>query len=247
MGRKLPTKLAKEPMIEAVFEMRFESPAPIAAMLPGILYSKLDGELSMEQSPIHAMPKELRDADPNFSHVPLTKCSWGNYWLLVGDRVFSVASKLPYAGWADFREKIISAFTVVLNAGVISTVNRCSIKYVDILDSIPLKPSECFNMDLKVGGLSGVDNFHVKVGVSEAGVLHTVQLVSQAMTRLTNGRDLQGALIDVDSVIDIADEDSQMFLNSLSERAEMLHGANKKAVFEAISDAALSYLEPSYE
>lgn len=246
-GKILPSKLAKEPMIEAVFEMRFESSAPVAAMLPGILYSKLTGSLSMEQLPPHAMPKEIRDADPNFQHLPLTKCSWGNYWILIGDRIFSVASKLPYAGWSDFRQKIEEAFGVALETGMITTVNRCSIKYVDILDAIPLSPSDCFNMSLAVGSIDGKDNFHIKVSAIQDGLTHTVQLVSNAMTQLYDGRPLQGPLIDVDSIMEIPAEDSGAFASSLIERANALHAANKKTVFDAISELALKHLEPSYE
>ncbi|MGE1083080.1 TIGR04255 family protein [Pseudomonas shirazensis] len=246
-GKVLPSKLAREPMIEAVFEMRFESSAPVAAMLPGILYSKLNGSLSMEQLPPHALPKEMRDADPNFLHVPLTKCSWGNYWILIGDRIFSVASKLPYAGWADFLQKIQMAYGVVLDTGMITTVSRCSIKYVDILDSIPLSPVDCFNMELSVGSIGSAENFHIKIGAVQDGISHTVQLISNAMTQLYGGRELQGPLIDVDSIIDIAEEDSSTFASKLVERASVLHEANKRAIFDAISEAALCYLEPTYE
>lgn len=244
----LPSKLAKEPMIEAIFEMRFTSSAPVAAMLPGILYSKLEGSLSMEQLPIQAMPKEIRDSDPSFMHIPLTKCSWGNYWLLIGDRVFSVASKLPYRGWADFKEKILSAHQAVLSTGLITTVDRCSIKYVDILDGVTLPPSDCFSMELVVGGSErAIDNFHVKVGISEGDVTHTVQLISRAVTELVGKGEVQGALIDVDSVIEISHEPASIFLDNLSDRAERLHAGNKKTVFGAISEKALQYLEPSYE
>lgn len=246
-GKVLPSKLAREPMIEAVFEMRFESSAPVAAMLPGILYSKLNGSLSMEQLPPHALPKEMRDADPNFMHVPLTKCSWGNYWILIGDRIFSVASKLPYAGWADFLQKIQMAFGVALNTGMITTVSRCSIKYVDILNAIPLSPIDCFNMKLSVGSVGSADNFHIKIGAARDGISHTVQLISNAMIELYGGKELQGPLIDVDSILDIAAEDSSTFAIKLAERANALHEANKRAIFDAISESALSYLEPTYE
>lgn len=234
-------------MIEAVFEMRFDSSAPVAAMLPGILYSKLSGSLSMEQLPSQSMPKEIRDMDPNLQHLPLTKCSWGNYWILIGDRVFSVASKLPYAGWADFLEKIQEAYSVALDTGMITTVTRCSIKYVDILDGLPIPAAQCFNMNLAVGSIDGRENFHVKVSAIEDGVIQTVQLISNAMTQLNDGRTLQGPLIDVDSVMDIPAEDSSTFADRLVERATYLHHANKKTVFDAISELALKHLEPSYE
>lgn len=245
---KLPTKLAKEPLVEAIFEMRFSSNMPVSSIWPGILYNGLRGEKSMEHLPTIGIPKEIRDQDPNLMYAPVCKVSWGNYWILIGDRVFALASKIPYEGWPNFKASILEAFKVVLDTGMIGTVSRCSLKYIDILEGTNIDPAACFNFELSLGGNSpGHSDFHVRLGVREGQITHTLQVASEAKVSIYTGRVISGPVIDVDSVMDLPFETSVGFLQSLSDRVEELHSANKQVVFNCLSKAALDYLEPSYE
>lgn len=245
---RLPKKLGKEPLVEAIFEMRFDSQFPVSTIWPGILYSSLPGEKTMEQLPSLSIPKEIRDSDPNFAFVPVCRISWGNYWILIGDRVFAVATKIPYTGWDDFKSHILAAFMPVLTTGMISSVSRCSMKCVDVLDNVPFEASECFRLQCEIGGRSAAGNaFQVNIGIKENGVSHTMQIVSSATLNLLTGGQISGPLLDVDSVIDMGAENSELFMAKLAERADQLHDLNKRLVFDAFSEKALNYLEPSYE
>lgn len=247
-GAALPSKLRKEPLVDAVFEMRFDSQLPVASIWPGMLYGALPGEKTMENFPLITLPKELRDQDPNLVHSPLCRISWGDFWVLLGDHVFCVAAKLPYQGWAKFSEAIQIAFEVVLRTEMITAVTRCSIKYVDILDSIPLEASDCFNFELALGGRSPTaGNFHVRMESLEGVMLHSIQVGSSAQYGLTDGKMLSGPVLDIDSVLSLNPERPLDFLKSLPERANQLHDANKRLVFDCLSAAALDYLEPIYE
>lgn len=55
-GTALPSKLGKEPLMDAVFEMRFESQVPVASIWPGMLYGMLPGDKSMENLPLISLP-----------------------------------------------------------------------------------------------------------------------------------------------------------------------------------------------
>lgn len=248
LSKGLPTKLAKEPLVDAVFEMRFESDMPVSSIWPGILYSELLGAKSMESLPAAGVPKEYRDTDPSLMYSPLCKISWGDYWILIGDRVFAVASKIPYPGWDGFKQAILTIFGVVLRQDMIRSISRCSIKYVDILDGIPVRPSDCFNLELTLGGrLPHGNDFHVRLGLEEAGLTHTLQIASEGQAQLVSGRIVSGPVVDADSVMAINDEDASTFLYQLEKRAGVIHAANKRIVFDCLSAEALSYLEPTYE
>lgn len=202
----------------------------------------------MEQLPSLSIPKEFRDQDPNFAYVPVCRISWGNYWILIGDRVFGVASKIPYHGWADFKRHILEACTAVLNAGLVQSVSRCSMKYIDILDAIPFEPAACFKLNFSIGGREAHgNNFHVNLGFKEGEVSHTLQVFSKAEINLLDGKLLSGPLLDLDSVIELGAEDTNEFLKRLAGRAEQLHDQNKRIVFDSFSEQALQYLEPTYE
>ena len=248
LSKGLPTKLAKEPLVDAVFEMRFESDMPVSSIWPGILYSELSGAKSMESLPAVGVPKEFRDTDPSLMYAPLCKISWGDYWILIGDRVFAVASKVPYPGWDGFKKAILKIYSVVLRQDMIRFISRCSIKYVDILEGIPIRPADCFNLQLTLGGRLPHDNdFHVRLGFEEAGITHTLQIASEGKVRLDSGLLVSGPVVDADSVMTINDEDATAFLQQLEVRIDVIHAANKCIVFDCLSAQALSYLEPSYE
>lgn len=244
----LPRKLGKEPLMDAVFEMRFDSHVPVASIWPGMLYGTLEGDKSMENLPLTSLPKEFRDLDPNLIHSPLCRISWGGFWILLGDHVFSVAAKLPYPGWEKFSQAISTAFGVVLRTGMITSVKRCSIKYVDILDGIPLEASSCFNFELALGGRSPKGRpFHVRMEHMEEDLIHSIQVGSAAQYTLTTGAMLSGPVLDIDSVLNLDNEAPELFLEKLTQRTEWLHSANKRVVFDCLSAAALEYLEPVYE
>ncbi|OSN22939.1 hypothetical protein BV341_00358 [Pseudomonas syringae pv. actinidiae] len=245
---KLPSKLGKEPLVEAVFEMRFDSSAPVSSIWPGILYGSLPGDKTMENYPAFGIPKEMRDSDPNLAFVPLCKLSWGDYWIIIGDRLFAVAAKIPYVGWNQFKQAIIQAFDIVLTSHMITSVSRCSIKYIDILDGVPLTPSSCFKLQLDLGGRGPSDNdFHVRLGIKEDNITHSLQVASSASITMVSGRVLNGPVLDVDSSIEIGSESPEDFLKSVSDRSELLHESNKRLIFDCLSAEALAYLEPKYE
>ncbi|MDI3371629.1 TIGR04255 family protein [Pseudomonas sp. V104_10] len=245
---RLPKKLGKQPLVEAIFEMRFESQFPVSTIWPGILYSSLAGDKIMEQLPSLSIPKEIRDADPNFAYVPVCRISWGNYWILIGDKVFAVATKIPYNGWDEFKAHILGAYTTILQTGMIKSISRCSMKCIDILDSVPFEASECFRLQCSIGERDAAGStFHVNIGFRDQDILHTLQVISLMTMNIVTGGQLVGPLLDVDSVMELGGESSDSFLSKLSERADKLHDANKRIVFDSLSEKALEYLEPVYE
>lgn len=244
----LPTKLAKEPLVDAIFEMRFDSTMPVASIWPGMLYSALPGPIALENLPAVGIPKEMRDADSNLTFVPLARLSIDDYWIMVGDRVFAVAAKVPYPGWEAFKATILNAFSIVLGTPFVNSISRCSIKYIDILNQVPFEPSACFNLNVNLGGRSAVNNdFHVRLAFEENGITHNLQAASKATVSIIGGKTLNGPVLDVDSVMEFVPESPSVFMELLADRAEALHDSNKRLVFDSLSPAVLSYLEPSYE
>ena len=67
MTDALPIKLLKEPLIDAVFELRFMSSISASNVLPGYLFSKLDGKKTIERLPAADFPRPMRDMDLIYS------------------------------------------------------------------------------------------------------------------------------------------------------------------------------------
>ena len=96
---KLPLKLGKEPLIEALFEMRFKATAPVSNILPGLLFTKFKGEKKIEKLPAAQLPEELRKVDPSLHYAPLLRIYWDRFMILTSDRSSGLACKMPYPGW----------------------------------------------------------------------------------------------------------------------------------------------------
>ena len=62
--RSLPTNLKKDPLVDAVFEIRFSSSIPASSVVPGILFSKLKGQAQIERLPASDIPSQLRMLNP---------------------------------------------------------------------------------------------------------------------------------------------------------------------------------------
>jgi len=71
--RKLPKRLGKETIIEALFEIRFTSDMQASDVLTGILYSKIDSPKHIKKLPATEMPTTIRQNDPNLQFASLVK------------------------------------------------------------------------------------------------------------------------------------------------------------------------------
>ena len=105
MIETLPSKLKKEPIIDALFEMRFTSATSASSIVPGVLFSKLSGDKTIERLPTEQIPKQLLESEPNLRFAPLVRLHWDNFLISIGDRSLAVACKMPYPGWKTFRHR----------------------------------------------------------------------------------------------------------------------------------------------
>src|SRR5215216_8126973 len=68
----LPTKLRKEPLVDAVFEIRFSASIPATSVLPGFFFAKLGTpQWKVDRLPVADLPSQIRSADPNLRYQPL--------------------------------------------------------------------------------------------------------------------------------------------------------------------------------
>lgn len=253
MTNRLPLKLQKEPLIDALFEIRFSSDSPASAILPGYLFSKLDGAKSIESLPAMGLPKDVREADPSFKYTPLIRITWGDYFINVGDRNIAIACKYPYPGWAKFKNAIQVVIAAINEIKIIKSVNRYSTKYIDLIQSSSVEEQIAMvNVELRIANHKlSKENFQLRVDLPDENLLHIIQIVSSAKMQLKNNSDTEtkeGLVIDVDT---IADQPQPITLDdlliSLSDRLDKIHQANKKVFFDCITASTIHSMDPIYE
>lgn len=245
----LPKKLKKEPLIDAVFEIRFKSDFPAGGILPGLLFGKLDGNKTIEQLPISQIPHQVRDADPNLQFAPLTKLDWGQFYINVGDRSLSVGCKHPYPGWGDFKPAITEVTRILEDANIIKSVERYALKYVDLIPAATVKEQvSSLNFDITLAGHKLTQEvFQLRIEIPQGDFIHAVQVVSSATATLQSGESRKGLIVDVDSIVILKSVSFSELTTGFSEKLDLIHQENKKMFFDCLKAEALDALEPEYE
>ena len=247
--KQLPTKLKKEPLIDAVFEVRFAAIVSASSVLPGILFRELDGEKSIESLPIAQVPVQIRENDQNLRYAPVTKLAWGNFFVQIGDRSLSVLCKLPYPGWGIFKAAILQIVLAMSRCGIVQLIERFSLKYIDIIDLQGVcRPTSLVNLSLMLGNhtLEG-ETFALRIEIPDNDLIHAINVASYAKAKLQDGSIKEGLILDIDSIYNTNNVDFAGWISDLEQKLDYLHQANKEVFFDCLRDEAVKMLEPIYD
>ncbi len=249
MATNLPTKLRNEPLIDAIFEVRFIGSMPASVILPGIFFGKLPGQKIIENLPIAQIPKPLRDADQNLKFAAISKIDWDAYFINVGDFSLSVSCKYPYPGWSKFRDAIAQAIEILDSAGIVETVERYSLKYIDLFPATTNREKvSMLNMKVMIADHELKEEpFQMRMEISKDELIHAVQIVSSANAVLHNGLTKDGLVVDVDTIAVIDGISMEILLNDFSKKLDSIHSANKSMFFDCLRSETIAALGPSYE
>ncbi len=249
MAPALPLKLKKEPLIDAVFEVRFASTAPVSVILPGYLFNRLDGAKSIEALPIAQIPKAMRDADPNLKFQPLSRLTWDQFLINIGDFSVSISCKYPYLGWSSFKPAIVKVMTILAEVNLVEAVERYSLKYIDLIPSIDLQQQVAMiNFDVTIAGHRlEKEPFQLRMDIPRDGLINVVQVVSSATATLNDGTTKVGLIVDVDTILKQDAISMNSLLDDFSNKLDAIHQTNKAMFFDCLTPKTIESLEPVYE
>ena len=131
---KLPKLLEREPLIEAVFELRLDNFEHHADILPGILYHKLNPKPRIDRLPAAEFPRPLRASEMALRYAPTQRLESDRYFIDIGDQNIAISCKLPYPKWTEFKKTILEVIGEIAMEGVVGNVERYSIKYVNLIE-----------------------------------------------------------------------------------------------------------------
>ena len=129
------------------------------------------------------------------------------------------------------------------------TVERYSLKYVNLVERSPdIAESDAINLQIKIGNNDVKEKtIHLQVQRKSGEDIHILTLASNIYVNLTNGKQIFGTLIDVDSIRPNKETDFKKFVQSLENGVDDLRKENKALFFSCLTDVALKRMEPSYE
>lgn len=251
INRPFPTKLNIEPLVEAVFEMRFNSNNPAASsIMPGLLFQNLDNiGPEIERLPAAEIPSQIRLTQPNLRFQPLLRLNWGDYYIFVGDSVLSLVCKMPYQGWTSFKEKINTLVNSVKSVNLITSIEQHALKYSDLIEGVNLSEQiKRLDMSIRLGNIEiKSEQFHLRVEHQRDGFLHVLQIAPLTTVTMITQERRTGIFVDVDTINQHQPMEIDLFVDEINYRLDRMHDSNKAIFFECLTSETIEYLGATYE
>lgn len=134
-----PRRLKKDAILEALYEVRFES-----ADLPELVIGRLTDagpwkEFAIKRLPVSDIPTPIRISDAGLKHKPVLELRSNDSKTVVkvGSNVFSYHMLPPYRHWENFSREIADSLGTVFNATSNFRAVRLGLRYLNAL-----KPAE---------------------------------------------------------------------------------------------------------
>jgi uncharacterized protein (TIGR04255 family) len=247
MTNPVPIRLKREPLLEAIWEMRFGSDRePVSEVLPGMIFKELGHTYDkLVRLPAADIPRQIAERDERLRFLPVVRLEGGSLAIQIGERVVSLSSRKRYVGWSTFSERILELASALRETCLITSPLRFSLKYVDLIHFDEPPSLAYLNLSISLASHDVSDKpVHIRTEIEEGELLHIVQLASPAEAALGEMERLRGVLVDVDTIYrgDMGD-----FWELLGERLERAHANTKTLFFNLLAEDTLKRLEPVYE
>ena len=250
IDEKIPKRLRKEPLIEALWQLELEPKdgEVVTEVLPGLLFTALRQEhpkLRVVRLPAADIPSVVTRNDPSLRRAPKFRIEEeGSPFLYqIGDHYVSVNCKKPYAGWKAFKAKILRIADILSRSGLGARPIEHALRYLDLLTLE--RPPAISHLQLSVAiGSHRISRqpLQIRVEVKADGLSHVVQIATPATVALPGGKST-GTLIDIETRAEVPEEN----LEQLPEALETLHDSSKRLFFkEILTPDAVKLLEPEY-
>lgn len=245
MPIRTPRKLSQDPIVEAIFEVRFETDTPPADLMAGVLYGSLRKLFpKFERLPIADLPKQFLEFAPAFRYQPRVKLTGDQFALLVGDRSCILSCPKPYAGWETYRQVIFSVLAEIKKADLAKSVERFSLKYANLLSAKDLgEQFSLLRFSARLGDhdLAGILT-NIRTEIIVGTTINIVEIQPGVTTAGTTNAEQSptGMMLSVDSI----ERNVEGFWDKYTQRLDDLHSVEKTTFFGILTDAAIDRFGP---
>jgi uncharacterized protein (TIGR04255 family) len=249
MSKPVPIRLQKEPLLEAIWEIRFASDEPVRDMLPGMLYQALRNTqpVTVARLPSADIPRPIAQHDEGLRYLPTVRLEFSQndpFIIQMGERLVTLNCRRPYPGWLAFSKRARELAQMLESTGLINHPERFSLKYIDLIE-LEAQPSlASLEASLSLAGHDLVNRpVQLRTEIHQAPFIHVLQVASPVDLVVAGAERHRGTLVDIDT-IHPAGED---FWTTLEQRLNEAHSQSKQLFFDLLTDNAINQLEPIYE
>lgn len=243
----IPKRLKKEPLIEAIWQVQFDSRGA-SEVLPGLLYAKLRNHyagIQLHRLPTADIPAMVAQLDPNLrlaAKVRLEAPQAAFLWQ-VGDRVVTVNCRKPYAGWERFKTTILDLIQTIEESGLVPQPQRHSLRYIDLLTLDEAPDLSALQLDMQLGAHQVKKlPLQVRLELPDQACLHVVQIATPAHVQLPEGIQ-KGSVVDLETFF----LEQPASWDEVRDQLGTLHDSSKQLFFEhLLTPQAIHALDPEY-
>ena len=244
----LPIALARDTIVECVFEMRFVDPVPgVAELLPGIVFGKHPGRFkNVVPLPLGQIPKMARDQNPQLKYMPTTALEGPQVRMMFSEYAVAVSFSKPYAGWAKVKPLMLEFVNTALDTGLSGRPERYGLKYVNLLK----EGRDAFDLDqtqvrIELGNFQprSQGSTMLRAEIDLHGCINVVEVVTGSKVAVPGYAEEVGVVITVDTLRDFTGIDARAELPAV---LEMMHETEKELFFGLLNGSTIEKLGPRY-
>lgn len=246
IGKSVPKRLRKEPLLEALWEIRFSSDTEsVADLLPGLIYKAMGASYpKIERLPVANLPPSVLKQNETLRYVPTIRLEGNPYSIQIGEHVVSLSCRRPYTGWGEFESKILDLAEMLKATNLLTRLERFSLKYIDVIQLTEIPSLKPLQVGVKLGIQELTNNpVHLRTELRENGFLHIVQIASPAQVVLLTGERFEGLLIDIDTIYQ---RETSEFWLEFRDQLNRAHILSKSLFFRLLTEETINQLEPEY-
>lgn len=242
--KELPKKIEPCPIVESVFEIRYQTDFPHDAVF-GVLYSSLSrffGNNKPISLPILQLPEAVRQQDPNLKYQAHHRLQKGNLILSIGPKVLVFSNTSPYLGWDKWSDFIRESMEPIEATKIVKFVDRIGLRYINIFDTIILDKLK-LSFEINTVRLSS-ESTNFKTEIKDSGFTKVLQIGNNVQVVVNNEAKV-GSAIDIDCLFNTK-QDGNTFFKEYKDILEKAHIEEKQLFFDLLSDSFLESLNPIY-
>ena len=249
MKSQIPVRLQKEPLLEAVWEIRFaaERDVPTGDVLPGVLYQAVHETYPLSLRLAAAdIPRLIAQQDESLRYLPTMRLESPDapFAVQIGPRVVTVNCRRPYAGWAAFSARVRVILNLLKTSGLVARAERFSLRYIDLLELDPQPSLASLDVSLRLGGYDlSRQPVQVRTEIADGPFTQVLQVATPVDVTDAQGQRLQGTLVDIDTVHLLGEASWEL----IDERLDAAHDASKRLFFGLLTQDAVERLGPVYD
>lgn len=243
---KVPIRLTKDPILEALFEMRFQGTVPaVADVLQSAVYPPLKDRFpQIQRTPVGSLPEPLLAADPNLRYQPRLILQGEQLSVFIGDRAIALACPKPYVGWKAFLPLILELLGHVKRANVMGEPERLSLKYINLLEGdSPASQFSLVHYNASLGRQVYQLNdllTYTRTEFNQDGLTNIVELGANSVAKTPKGDSLTGLIVTVDTIC----QNPKDFWTDPQPHIEKVHNVEKNVFFNVLTEETINKMGP---